>query len=145
MSLRSLNQWFIADQVGILVGAIAAGVIVAVLLVLRWFGERALERDPEQRTWRSIIGRALSRTSIAFIIIAAADGFATYATPPPRLERIIDVAFIIAFALQGAVWGRELVLGLIARRVTEADGGSALANAMALIRILVSFTAFAIA
>lgn len=145
MSLKSLNGWFIANQAGILVGAIVAVVIVVGLLLFRWLGERAMQRDPEQRTWRAVIGRALWRTSLAFIIIAAADGFATYAAPPPRVERVIDIAFIIAFALQGAVWGRELVLGLIARRVAQADNGSALANAMALIRILVSFAAFAIA
>jgi small-conductance mechanosensitive channel len=61
------------------------------------------------------------------------------------VERPVDIAFIVAFALQGAVWARELVLGLISRRVAAADDGSALANAIAIIRVLVSFTAFAIA
>jgi small-conductance mechanosensitive channel len=145
MSLASLNHWFVANQVGILVGAIVAAIIVVVLLLFRWLGERALERDPEQHSWRSVIGRALWRTSLAFMIIGAADAFATYANLPPRLERVVHMAFIIAFGLQGAVWARELILGLIARRVAQADGGSALANAMALIRVLVSVTAFAIA
>jgi small-conductance mechanosensitive channel len=77
--------------------------------------------------------------------IAAADALGTYANLPRRPERIVDIAFVIAFALQGAVWARELILGLIQRRVVDADGGSTLANAMALIRVLVSFTAFAIA
>jgi small-conductance mechanosensitive channel len=64
---------------------------------------------------------------------------------PARLERVIHMGFIIVFGFQGAVWARELILGMISRRVADADGGSALANAMSLIRVLVSFTAFAIA
>jgi small-conductance mechanosensitive channel len=82
---------------------------------------------------------------MAFVVIAAADGFGTYANLPRPFERILDIAFIIAFALQGAVWARELILGMISRRVAAADGGSTLANAVAIIRLLVSVIAFAIA
>jgi small-conductance mechanosensitive channel len=145
MSVDQLANWFAANHVGLLIGAIIAGAIVAVLLILRWVGQRACERDPEHHTWGSILGRALSRTTMAFIVVAAADGFSTYANLPHRLGRVIDIAFIIAFALQGAVWARELILGMISRRVAAADGGSGLANAIAIIRLLVSVAAFAIA
>jgi hypothetical protein len=47
--------------------------------------------------------------------------------------------------LQGAIWGRELILGLIGRRVAEENGSGALGNAIAIIRVLVSVTLFAIA
>jgi small-conductance mechanosensitive channel len=130
---------------GLLIGGIVAAAVVVLLLFARWIGQRACERDPEYVTWRSVIGRALARTTIFFMAVAAADAFSTYADVPPRLARLIDIAFIIAFAMQGAVWARELILGLISRRVADADGGSALVNAMALIRVLVTFTVFAIA
>ena len=145
MSVVPLREWFAQNQTGLLIGAAVAAAIVAALLLLRWLGSRARERDPQHLTWRSILGGALGKTGILFIVAAAADGFSTYANLPPRLARVIDIAFIVAFALQGAIWARELILGLIARKVAEADGGSALANATALIRVLVSFTAFAIA
>ncbi|MFL6764517.1 MAG: mechanosensitive ion channel family protein [Sphingomicrobium sp.] len=145
MSINQLGDWFAANRAGLLIGGIVAAAIVAGLLFLRWIGKRACERDPEHLTWRSVIGRALARTASIFIVAAAADAFGTYANLPPRLERIVDIGFIIAFALQGAIWARELILGMITRRVADADGGSAIANAMALIRVLVSFTAFAIA
>ena len=54
-------------------------------------------------------------------------------------------AFIIAFALQGAVWARELILGLLGRKIAGAQDGGTLANATALIRILVNVTLFAVA
>jgi small-conductance mechanosensitive channel len=145
MSVDQLRDWFAANHVGLLIGAIVAGAVIAALLGLRWIGQRACDRDPEHHTWGSVIGRALSRTSMAFIVVAAADAFGTYANLPRQLERVVDIAFIIAFALQGAVWARELILGMISRRVAAADGGSALVSAMAIIRLLVSVTAFAIA
>jgi small-conductance mechanosensitive channel len=78
------------------------------------------------------------------MIVAGADSFSTYADLPHRLARLIDIAFIIAFALQGAIWAREFILGLIGRRVADARA-SGLANAMALIRLLVSISVFALA
>jgi small-conductance mechanosensitive channel len=145
MSLAPLRQWLIENQAGLLIGATAGAAVVAGLLLLRWLGQKASERDPDLATWPSVLGRALARTGIAFIAVAAADAFSTYANLPPRIARIVDIAFIVAFALQGAVWARELILGLISRRVADADGGSTLANAMSLIRVLVSVAAFAIA
>src|SRR5437868_2718043 len=145
MSIDQIGDWLAANHAGLLIGGIGGAAIVAGLLFLRWIGKRACEHDPEHLTWRSVIGRALARTASIFIVAAAADAFGTYANLPPRLERIVDIGFIIAFALQGAIWARELILGMITRRVADANGGSAIANAMALIRVLVSFTAFAIA
>ena len=145
MAVQGLTAWLAANRDGLLIGGVVAAAIVAGLLLLRWIGQRACARDPEQLTWASVIGRALSRTTILFMVVAAADAFSTYANLPPRLGRLVDIAFIIGFALQGAIWARELILGMITHRVADANGGSALANAMGIIRVLISFTVFAIA
>jgi len=145
MGLDHLHAWFIAHHDGLIAGAIIAAAIVAGLLLVRWLGQRALERDPEQVTWRAIIGRAFAKTFLFFIIAAAADSFSNYAALPHGLARIIDIAFIIAFAFQGAIWAREFILGLVGRRVAEENGGGTLGNAMAIIRVLVSVALFAIA
>jgi small-conductance mechanosensitive channel len=144
MSVDSLREWFVANQLGLLIGAAVAAAIIAGLLVIRWLGERARDKDPEGHSWKGVIGRSLAKTTLAFMIVAAADSFSTYADLPHRLARLIDIAWIVAFALQGAIWARELFLGMIARRVADANA-SAIANAMALIRLLVSFSVFAIA
>jgi small-conductance mechanosensitive channel len=145
MYVAQLRDWFITNQLGLLIGAVVAAAIIGALLVLRWLGRRAIEKDPDRRHWRGVIGQALAKTTLAFMIVAAADSFSTYANLPHGLARVIDIAFVVAFALQGAIWARELFLGMIARRVIDAEGGSSLVNAMALIRVLVSFTVFAIA
>ena len=102
MSLVPLRDWFVANHAGLLVGAIMGAIVAAVLLLVRWLGQRACERDPEHYTWRSIIGRVFARTALLFIIVAAADAFATYANLPRQIERLINIAFIVAFGLQGA-------------------------------------------
>ena len=145
MVLTQLRDWFLANQLGLLIGALVAAAIIGTLLLLRWLGERSVSRDPDGRKWKSIIARALAKTTVAFMIIAAADSFSTYSNLPPRLARVIDIAFVIAFALQGAIWGRELILGMIGRRAADAQGSSALGNAMAIIRVLISIALFAIA
>jgi small-conductance mechanosensitive channel len=115
------------------------------MLVLRNLGRRAVASDPHGLGWRAVIGRMLARTSIIFMVLAAAEIIATYAELPPRIARLIDIGFVIAFALQGAVWGRELILGMIGRKVAEDSGSGTLGNAMAIIRVLVSVALFAIA
>src|SRR5215207_10637853 len=148
---RGLQQWnrFVgwlqANSEELLIGAIVAAILVAVMLVLRSIGARITSADPECRSWRSVIGRVLAKTSLGFMIIAAVEVVLAYAELPPRVGRIWDGLFIIAFALQGAVWARELVLGVISRRVSEDASESTLGNAVSIIRVLLSVAVFAIA
>jgi small-conductance mechanosensitive channel len=145
MGVDRLAAWFEANRDGLMIGVAAGLAIVAAMLVLRNLGERSVRRDPLGMSWRTVIGRVLAKTSLAFMVLAAADVVATYADLPQRAARLIHIGFVIAFALQGAVWGRELVLGVIGRRVAEDNGSGGLASAMAIIRVLVSVALFAIA
>jgi len=145
MGWDRFTTWFDANRDGLMVGLAVGAGIVAVMLILRTLGRMAVARDPHGMSWRTVIGRVLAKTSIAFMVLAAADVVATYAELPHKVARVIDILFVIAFALQGAIWGRELVLGVIGRKVAEENGSGALANAMAIIRVLVSVALFAIA
>jgi small-conductance mechanosensitive channel len=145
MGVEHILTWFEANREGLLIGlAVGAGLVI-VMLILRSFGQRTMERDPHGMSWPSVIGRVFAKTSILFMIFAAADVVSTYAELPHKAAHLIDIGFTIAFALQGAVWGRELILGVIGRRVAEESGSGALANAMAIIRVLISVALFAIA
>jgi small-conductance mechanosensitive channel len=137
--------WLAANTDALLIGSAVALGLVAVMLVLRSVGRRIVSADPDCTTWRSVIGRVLAKTSLAFMVFAALDIVTTYAEPPPRIGRVFDILFIIAFALQGAIWGRELILGVIGRQVRDDPAESTLANALSLIRVLVSVALFAIA
>ncbi|HVM37106.1 MAG TPA: mechanosensitive ion channel domain-containing protein [Sphingomicrobium sp.] len=146
LKVQRFFDWVELNVDALLLGALVAAMLVAAMLLLRGVGRGIVRRDPSCTTWKSVIARVLAKTSILFMIVAALNIVATYAEPPERVARLFDIAFVVAFALQGAVWARELILGVIGRRVEEDEAGeSALANAMALIRVLVSVGLFAVA
>ncbi|QIK96300.1 mechanosensitive ion channel [Sphingomonas sp. HDW15A] len=140
-----IAKWLGDNLHGLMIGALVATGIVGVMLLLRALGRKMLEGDPECRRWRGIIGNVLARTGILFMVAAAIDIVVSYAPVPPKLARLADIIFIIAAALQVAVWAREIVIGVVKSRVGEDPGASTLGNAMSLIRVLVSVAAFAIA
>jgi len=145
MGVDRFTNWLETNRDGLMIGLLVAIVLVAIMLALRGIGQSRVTRDPEGWGWRTVIGRVFARTSLAFMVLAAADIVSTYADLPHKAARLIYVAFVIASAIQGAVWLRELILGVIGRKVAEEQGSGALASAMAIIRVLVSVALFAIA
>lgn len=144
---QSVLSWFILNREGVIVGALAAAAIVGLMLVARYVGHRmvASETAAQHLGWRTVVGRVLARTTVFFMVMAAIDIVATYALPPARFQHLVDIGFTIAFALQGAIWARELILALIARKVGDGSTESALGNATSIIRVLVSVALFALA
>jgi small-conductance mechanosensitive channel len=143
--VEALIRWFEANQATLPIGLAVAAAIVLFMLGLRAVGSRLVTGDPQCRHWRGVVGHVLERTTILFMVVAALDIVATYAAVPARIERLVDILFTIAFALQGAVWARELVLGVIGRKAGEDPTETAVGNAIGVIRVLVSVTLFALA
>jgi small-conductance mechanosensitive channel len=144
---QSVLSWLVANRDEVIIGGLVAAVIVALMLIARMVGQRMVARETEgQRLgWRSVVGRVLARTTVFFMVMAAVDIVATYAQPPERAQHLVDIGFTIAFALQGAIWARELILALIARKVGSSEAESTLGNATSIIRVLVSVALFALA
>ena len=142
----SMIDWFAANSEALILGTAVAAVLVAIMLALRIYGRKVVaEEESDHIGWKSVIGRVLAKTTIMFMIAAALDTVTTYAEPGPKLSRLVDIFFTIAGGLQGAIWARELILGLISRRVGDGKRESTLGSAMAIIRVLTSFALFAIA
>ncbi len=140
-----LIDWIGSNLHGLLIGGLIAAGIIALMLLLRALGDRMLAGDPECRRWRGIVGNVLGKTTILFMVAAAIEIVVSYAEVPPKLGRLANVLFIIAAALQAAIWVREIILGVIRSRVGEDPGASTLGNALSLIRVMVSVAVFAIA
>jgi small-conductance mechanosensitive channel len=138
------SAWLAANGDELILGSLIAAALVGIMLILRAIGYRLLGADPDCRGWRGVIGRFLSRTTVLFMVAAAVAIVVNYAEAPPKVARLAEILFVIAAAVQGAIWGREIILGVIASRVDD-DGSSTLGNAMSLIRVLVSVALFAIA
>ena len=142
---QSIFDWLLDNREQLFVGAVVAAAIVAIMLTARMFGHRLIEKHPNSVNWRGIIGSVLVKTTIFFMVAAAIDIVASYAEIPPKIARLADILFIVAAAIQVAIWARELIIGAIRHRVGDAPGETTLGNAMSIIRVLVSVTAFALA
>jgi small-conductance mechanosensitive channel len=143
--VQALIDWFRANASELPIGLAVAAGIVAFMLALRIAGAWLNSADPDCRHWRGVIGRVLQKTSIFFMVAAALDIVATYAAVPVKIERLLDILFTIGFAFQGAIWARELILGVISRKAGEDPTETAIGNALSVIRVLVSVTLFALA
>jgi len=138
-----MSGWLEAHWLQITI-ALGAGIILYLLLnFLRGIG-RKIDRHQSTPSLVSIAGRAVSRTSHVFMMIVAARLVAGYANPPAALMSTIGFLFTVITAFQVAIWLREIIVGLIEVRAGQ-EGSKTLANAMAIIRLLVSVGLFAIA
>lgn len=147
--ITSVGAWFAGHWLPIL-ASVGAGVLLFVgLHFVKGLGKRLCNRDPSRTGWGTVFGRGLARTNNFFIATAAAQivvSFAQFAQAPEGVVSVVHFLFTIAAVFQGAIWAREIILGAIEHRTASQDyHGEALINAMGLIRVLVSFTLFAIA
>ena len=142
--LQDSARWIADNWLQVLIALGIGSAIVLVLLVLRRWGMK-LARD-DRAGWGSVVGRAIGRTGLFFMVMLAAKLVDGYASAPPMVTTTIEFLFTVAAVFQAAIWAREVILGTVERR-TASDHyhGEALASAMGLIRLLVTFALFAIA
>lgn len=138
-------EWVGGNLVGIVIAAAIGTLIVLAMLALRSLGCRLISRWGGDPHWPVIFARVLARTKLYFMVMASAELVAQHAYTPPTLLSLIHALFVVAFAIQAAIWARELVLGYVEHRVGASDEHSTLGSAVGIIRLLVTVALFAIA
>jgi small-conductance mechanosensitive channel len=125
---------------GVAVGVAIFAVLQGVLLLARRLLPRA------DTGWRGVARGVVDRT-ISFFLAALAFDLATHAVAPPGpLMRLADWLITIAVAVQGALWARELVLGLFRRRTqNDPEDAVTLGSAMGVITVLVNVVVWLLA
>jgi small-conductance mechanosensitive channel len=137
--------WISAHAVQIVI-AVGAGVLIYLAIAaLREFGKRQKVKAGEHMGVGTVFGRAVARTTHFFMVMVAARLVAGYANPPELLLTTVRFLFTIAAVFQAAIWAREVIIGFIERRASADAQAETLANAMGIIRILVTVALFAIA
>jgi small-conductance mechanosensitive channel len=125
--------------------AVAAG-LVMVLWLARALVLRAAKRLGAEYAFTATLAGVVRKTRLWFLVALALEVVQGYLHPPQDAARTVGFLFIVAAALQAAIWARALILGMIEHRAQGHDGDAAsLASAMGIIRLLVSVTVFAIA
>lgn len=127
--------------------SIAAAVALLVYLVLAWLRRIAVRRAAAtvgQLSVTDIFTRVAAKTRSLVLAIVALRMVIDYADPPALVASVVHMAFIVAATLQVAIWAREVLISLIARRASESPNET-LVNAMGIIRLLISVALFAVA
>ena len=136
--------WLLGNYVRIAIALAVGALLVGAMLGLRALAYRFCRRHPSLTHWPQTIGRVVSQTHLAFMILFACKLVDGYADAPDTVEQTVNTLFTIVAALQGAVWVREFVLSVIEHRAGDDDHGT-LGSAIGIIRLLVTIVLFAIA
>lgn len=144
--MDSSLSWLSSHVIQIAIVVAAGCAIYLGLALLKRAIARLRHHESGSVGFTTLIGRTAARTTHFFMMMVAARLVVGYADPPALVFKTIAFLFTIATVWQCALWAREFILGLIERRaMQESDRSEALANAMGLIRVLVTFALFAIA
>lgn len=144
---QSTSQWITDHYLEIII-AFAVGTITYMVLGFLKQRARAFADKQENRfSLSAIVGRTLGKTGQIFMVLASARLVVGLANAPGYAATIIGFLFTVAAAFQVAVWAREIILGMVERRAMDSEdaNGETLANAMTLIKIVVTVVLFAIA
>ena len=137
-------RWLSQDSGEALFGAGVGLALYAGLLLLLWVARRLLPRGAEG--WRGLARGVIDRTLQLFLIAVALDGATHAVAPPGPLLNLVDKLFVIAMAVQGALWIREVVLGLVRRKAEASpEDATALGSATGVITVLVNVVVWLLA
>tara|TARA_R110000782_G_scaffold167129_9_gene259276 strand:- start:20567 stop:21724 length:1158 start_codon:yes stop_codon:yes gene_type:complete len=142
---HSIINWLTSHVVEILIATGIAILLYLVMTLVRGAVSKLRHRGETDIGFATLIGRTAARTTHLFMALAAARLVVGFANPPEPIFNVIRFAFTVVAVLQGALWAREFILGLIERKTGDSVGGETLSNAMGLIRVLVTFALFAVA
>lgn len=137
-------RWLTAHSGDIALAAVAGAAIYLVLRFVRRTVRRAATRHANVDGVGATILRVLSRTSHFFLVMVAIRLVVGYANPPQLLSETIRLLFLIAIAVQVAIWAREVVMSIVRQRAQH-GASETLGNALSLINVLVSVAVFFIA
>lgn len=136
-------SWMASHYLSIVIATAIGAIIIIALYALRSLGKRLCRRE-HLGHWPRIVGRAITRTNLFFIVMLAAQIVSGYANPPEMLASTVRFLFTIAAAVQAALWVRELIIGIVEHRAGDEDG-STLGSAIGIIRLLVTSVCFIVA
>jgi small-conductance mechanosensitive channel len=125
----------------------AIGIAVALYFAffgLRWGLGRLLGEGYPVTHWRGFTRRIVKRTRSPFIAVFSAFIVTRIVETPDLLQRAVGIAFTIAFAIQGALWLREILLALVDRRAADSEAGE-LDSAINIIKVMVNVVVWALA
>lgn len=141
----AILQWIDSHTIQIVTGTLGGAVIVGLLHGLKLLGRYLCREKFSASHWPAIIGRALGKTRLWFMVGVAAEIVTVTGKAPPEVAAPVHALFVVTSGLQAAVWVRALILGLVDYRAGGTDSTGNLQSATGLIRVLVTAGLFILA
>lgn len=139
-----LSRWLTAHSGDIALATAAGAFLYLLLRFIRRTIRRAAMRHANADGVGATTLRVLARTSHFFLVMVAIRLVVGYANPPALIDQTVRLLFLIAIAMQVAIWAREVVMSIVRQRALHGSSET-LGNALSLINVLVSVAVFFIA
>jgi small-conductance mechanosensitive channel len=136
--LTEAGDWISSHVNQIILAIVAGTIIIGLLYGAKLFGIWLCRPGKVPSRWPEVIGRALAKTKLWFMAAVAGQVIIWLGKAPAEVSAPIHAIFIIAAALQAAIWVRSLILGMVSIRAEETDPNGSLQSAVGLIRLLVT-------
>jgi small-conductance mechanosensitive channel len=143
--VQDVTIWINDHTTSMTIAALVSITLVAVFWTIRTVIVRMLRPEPGSGLGRRLLYRLARKAKLSFALIIALWLTARYGMAPAEVMRVVGLLATIALTLQGAIWVRELIIGMVEYRAGDGDSHERLGTAMGLIRLLVNVTVFAIA
>ena len=138
--------WAFENLVDITIALAVAAGIVALLYGVRALVLRSCKRLGPSHSYAAVLLNAVRKTRLWFMVPLALELVQGYLHPPQDVAKTVTFLFVVAAALQVAIWARSLIIGMIEHRTGQSEEDSrSLASAFGIIRLFVSVAVFAIA
>jgi len=140
------TYWITQHYIELIIALVIGTAIFFLLGAIKRFAARYIRKQESLTGYRAILTKAVAKTTKLFMFMVSVEIVIISSNAPAKIVNIVGVLFTIAVVVQVAIWLREIILGFFNRKLsTDPDEHETLANAMTLIRLLVTFVLFAIA
>jgi small-conductance mechanosensitive channel len=143
---NAIANWVTQHYIELIIALLIGAGIFFLLGAIKRFAAGYVRKQESLIGYRAILTKAISKTTKIFMLMVSAEIVIVSSNAPAKIVNFVGVLFTIAVVIQVAIWLREIILGIFKRKLsTDPEENETLANAMTLIRLLVTFVLFAIA
>ncbi|QTD55257.1 mechanosensitive ion channel family protein [Parasphingorhabdus cellanae] len=140
------TDWVTLHYVELIIAVVIGTSIFFILGAIKRLAARYIRNQDSLIGYRAILTKAISKTTKLFMLMVSIEIVIVASNAPAKIVNFVGVLFTIAVVVQVAIWLREIILGFFKHKLsTDPEENETLANAMTLIRLLVTFVLFAIA
>lgn len=132
------------NSLKLIIGIVVALALYGLLLLVRRTIRRRFMHHSVFGTWRWVILRALSKTTVFFLAMLTGKLVMSLFGSPAGWQWLITLLFTLAAAIQGALWTREFLIAMLERRAGRDANDTSISSAVGVITVLINVAVWAL-